>query len=137
MINRDFKKDEIIIRYGDMGNEYFVMIKGSVEVTVYNPGTNPKDPKLEEQVKFKKTLGAGVGFGEIALLYNDKRTATIKALEDCETFVLSADVFKHIIISGKIKRNLELSFLEKVDMFKNIDKLEKLKLVEGIEVKNL
>ena len=38
-----------------------------------------------------------IGFGEIALLYNDKRTATVTATSDCETWVLNGDVFKHII----------------------------------------
>jgi len=28
-------------------------------------------------------LEKGVGFGELALLYNDKRSATIEAIEDC------------------------------------------------------
>ena len=29
-----------------------------------------------------------IGFGEIALLYNDKRTASVTAISDCETWVL-------------------------------------------------
>jgi CRP-like cAMP-binding protein len=40
-----------------------------------------------------------VGFGEIALLLNQKRTATIIAysVQGCDTWTLSADVFKYII----------------------------------------
>lgn len=50
-----------------------------------------------------------IGFGEIALLYNDKRTATITAISDCEMWVLSGDVFKHIIAANSIhKRNIIL-----------------------------
>lgn len=32
-----------MIRYGDMGSEYFVLAKGQGQVTVYKPGTDPKD----------------------------------------------------------------------------------------------
>jgi len=28
-------------------------------------------------------LEKGIGFGELALLYNDKRSATIEAIEEC------------------------------------------------------
>ena len=43
-----------------------------------------------------------IGFGEIALLQNDKRTASIEATTDCETWVLNGDVFKAIIAVGSI-----------------------------------
>jgi len=38
---------------------------------------------LDQKVLIKKILGAGEGFGELALLYNDKRSANIIANEDC------------------------------------------------------
>ena len=40
-----------------------------------------------------------IGFGEIALLLNEKRTASVISLSEsgCDTWVLSADVFKNII----------------------------------------
>jgi CRP-like cAMP-binding protein len=55
-----------------------------------------------------------IGFGEIALLLNDKRTASVIAIgeEGCDTWVLSADVFKHIIASNTLRRrNINLSYL--------------------------
>jgi CRP-like cAMP-binding protein len=38
-----------------------------------------------------------IGFGEIALLLNDKRTASVIAIDEVDCWVLTADVFKHII----------------------------------------
>jgi CRP-like cAMP-binding protein len=35
MMPRKFKQNQAIITYGDMGNEYFVLAKGSVRVYVY------------------------------------------------------------------------------------------------------
>jgi CRP-like cAMP-binding protein len=69
-------------------------------------------------VAFAKYLGAGIGFGELALLYNDKRTATVKAVEKCDCWVLEGKVFKHIIVKATVnRRNIELGFLEKVSLF--------------------
>ena len=60
-----------------------------------------------------------IGFGEIALLYNDKRTASVTALTECEAWVLSGDVFKHIIAQHSIRRrNISLEYLDKVEIFK-------------------
>lgn len=83
MFLKTYKKGEIIIRYGELGEEYYVLKEGSIDVFVYKDGTKANDPDLESKIIRTKNLPAGVGFGELALLYNDKRTATIKASEDC------------------------------------------------------
>ena len=41
---KEFKKDEIIISYGDIGKEYYVLAKGDVNVIVYEKGCKPEDP---------------------------------------------------------------------------------------------
>ena len=89
-----------------MGQEYYVLCKGTCQVTVYTNGTNPYDPNISDKINFVKMLKTDsdanpalpmIGFGEIALLYNDKRTASVTALTECEAWVLNGDVFKHII----------------------------------------
>lgn len=65
---------------------------------MYKEGTDPNDPELSKKVAFSKFISTGIGFGEIALLYNDKRTATVKAAERCQCWVLEGKVFKNIII---------------------------------------
>ena len=142
MFARKFNAGENIIRYGDMGNEYFVLGKGSVRVTVYQPGTNPFDPKIQTKISFQKDLHANpdldptqgmIGFGEIALLYNDKRTASITALTDCDTWVLTGECFKLIIAQNSIRRrNISLEFLNKVELFNELEQYEKIKLIDGL-----
>ena len=79
-----------------------------------------------------------IGFGEIALLYNDKRTASITAITDCETWVLSGDVFKHIIAANSIRRrNISLEYLDKVELFKCLERLDKLRLIDGLKMMQL
>lgn len=67
------------------------------------------------------------------MLCNDRRTATIKTVSNCDVWLLEGSIFKKIVLSAvRQRRNIELSFLDKVDIFKYIDKYEKLKLVDGL-----
>ena len=77
MTKKTFKEGELIIKYGDIGFSYYILAKGKVKVTVYNKGTDPNDPSIDNQIQIVKWLDSGVGFGELALLYNEKRSASI------------------------------------------------------------
>ena len=113
-----FKQDDIIIRYGDEGTTYYLLSKGTVKVIVYEKGTDPKDPELESKVVFTKEMEQGCGFGELALLYNDKRSATIQALTECECYVLDSLAFKGLIVkSSMVKREQRLAFLNSIKLF--------------------
>src|SRR3954470_31014 len=66
-----FEAGEAIVNEGEPGNEFFVIGQGTAEVThVGNSGI-----KLRANI-----LGAGESFGEGALLGNDFRTATVRAV---------------------------------------------------------
>ena len=53
----------------------------------------------------------------------------------CETWVLSGDVFKQIIAQNSIKRrNINLEYLEKVELFAGLDQYDKLKLIDGLKM---
>ena len=47
---RNFKANDLIIKYGDVGKEYFVLAKGDVKVTVYNKDVKTDDPDLENKI---------------------------------------------------------------------------------------
>ena len=131
---RVFQKDDYIIKYGDVGNEYFILAQGDVQVIVYQKDTSPTDPQLSEKVQFTKVMSKGAGFGELALLYNDKRSASIKANEQCTTYVLDGNVFKTIIIKSSIdKRNIKSGFLDNIKLLNSLDKNQKVKLTEGLK----
>ena len=143
MHRKHFAIGECIIRYGDIGNEYYVMRWGTCKVTVYAEGANPNSLDLETKIKFMKTLRADpdgaeklpmIGFGEIALLYNDKRTASITAVTEVEVWVLKGDVYKSIVAAHSInRRNIQLSYLDKIDILKGLESYEKLKLIDGLK----
>jgi cAMP-dependent protein kinase regulator len=80
-----------------------------------------------------KDLQQGIGFGEIALLYNDKRSATVIAKGDCMTYTLDGVLFKTMIVRSSIKdRALKAGFLDSIALFDSLDKFQKLKLVDGL-----
>jgi CRP-like cAMP-binding protein len=67
-------------------------------------------------------------------LYGEKRTASIIATSDCVCWELDGTVFKNIIVNTVIKRrNIEVGYLDKVDLFAKVDKYDKLKLIDGLE----
>ena len=79
-------------------------------------------------------MTTGEGFGEIALLYNDKRTATVRCLTDCKIWTLEGEIFKKIILQTVLnRRRTELDFLNAVELFDNLDRYEKLSLLDGLK----
>jgi CRP-like cAMP-binding protein len=67
------------IRQGDLGDRYFVIEQGSARVDVSGA--------------YARSLGPGDGFGEIALLEDSPRTATVTALDDLALVWLERDEF--------------------------------------------
>jgi CRP-like cAMP-binding protein len=79
-VPRSVPKDTDVVRFGEQGDEFYLIAKGSVEV-------------LSSEGKKLVQLGDGDHFGEIALLRNVPRTATVRTLSDTLLLVLSRDVF--------------------------------------------
>jgi cGMP-dependent protein kinase len=49
-------------------------------------------------------LGVGKAFGELAILYNCKRTASVKAVTDGKLWALDRSVFQQIMVSTGLKK---------------------------------
>ena len=113
---REFLEGETIIKYGYHGCEYFLITEGNVQVLTYNQDADPDDPDLDKKIQSQKIIGRGSGFGEIALLQNGKRTATIRANEDCTIYALDGSVFKSIIEPSIDKRFTSQGFLVDLQM---------------------
>ena len=75
---------DLIVRKGDIGREMYVLVNGEVEV-------------LDRDGTALATLGAGSFFGEISLLLSEPRTASVRAREYCDLFVLDQRDFNRVL----------------------------------------
>jgi CRP/FNR family transcriptional regulator, cyclic AMP receptor protein len=73
----------VLCREGEIGHEFFVIIEGDVEI--------------ERQGRSLGTRGAGDFIGEIALLEEIERTATVTAKSPLRVFVLTRTAFKRLV----------------------------------------
>jgi putative ABC transport system ATP-binding protein len=88
MHKRKYARGDVIIRQGGVGEEFFLIARGSASVTVQKPGAP------ERQIA---TLGPGDVFGEMALLTDEPRNATVSVLEDLETYYLEKKDFREAL----------------------------------------
>lgn len=55
------------------------------------------ESKVFPEFECVNVLQVGEGFGELALISNDKRTATILVREDCDLAIINRDTFQKIL----------------------------------------
>ena len=79
-----FKAGQVIIREGELGDLFYVITEGNVEIIVRD--ADGADLVLHE-------AGPGDFFGELSMLTNEPRSARVRAIEDLTTLVLERDDF--------------------------------------------
>lgn len=99
-----FNENDTVFEIGSLGQSFYIILKGSVGVLVNIPKTietiNEKGEAtqtIELVLTDVKTLYSGSSFGELALLDNKPRAATIKCKEDCYFAVLNKSAFDNIL----------------------------------------
>ena len=94
---------DVIITQGEDGDNFYVVESGRLDCTKkFNEG---------EDDTFLKEYVPGESFGELALLYNAPRAATIIAKETVELWSLDRYTFTHILKTAMQKKR------EKYDTF--------------------
>ena len=79
----DLPKGKTLIREGERGREFFVLLEGQADVR-----------KGKRSIR---TMGAGDFFGEIALIANTPRTATVVAKTPLRTLVITDRAFRALM----------------------------------------
>jgi CRP/FNR family transcriptional regulator, cyclic AMP receptor protein len=98
-LKRDFAAEEVIIHEGDPGDSLFIMASGEVQITKQLTLVLDEDtPK--ERVFIRLKAEQGVFFGEMALLEDETRSATVTALTDCTVLELHQKDFLELIGSN-------------------------------------
>lgn len=104
----------------------YVLESGSLDCTKVFAGN--KEPT------FLKEYAPGEGFGELALLYNAPRAATITAKTDYVIYKLDRDTFNNIVKDAAAKKREKYdNFLQTVEILKNMDPYERSKLGDAVQ----
>ncbi|XP_069125517.1 cGMP-dependent protein kinase 1-like [Argopecten irradians] len=121
MYEKQVKQGHYIIREGESGQHLYVSADGELEV-----------------LKGSKVLGkmvAGRAFGELAILYNCTRTASVRALSDVKVWVLDRRVFQAIMMKTGMQRQEEnIRFLRSVPLLKKLPTEKLAKIADVLEV---
>jgi CRP/FNR family transcriptional regulator, cyclic AMP receptor protein len=81
---RRYEAGDTIVRQDEVGEHLLVLAKGRAEITTY----------LDEPLYY---LRPGMLFGEVALIDEKPRSATVRAQEDSEVVLLPADSLRALI----------------------------------------
>ena len=103
MSEQEYAKGSTLCEEGAIGSHLFVIAEGFCNVSVAS--------RMSEKVK---QIGSGSAFGELAILYNCARTATVTAATDVRVWVLHRRTFQTIMTkTGKDRRKQYDRFLRR------------------------
>ena len=126
MEEKKFKIDEKVITQGEDGDCLYIVETGSLSCfKVLDNNEN----------KFLCNYGPGDAFGELALLYNCPRAASIICSSDeCILWALDRETFNQIVkTAAQNKRDKYEKFLKKVDILSTIDTYELGKICDSLK----
>jgi cAMP-dependent protein kinase regulator len=120
------KAGTVVINEGEDGDDLFVVESGELDC-------HKKFPDAPEP-KYLKTYQPGEAFGELALLYNAPRAATISAKTDCLMWKLDRNTFNHIVKDATAKKREQYEeFLKTVKVLQSMDHYERSKLADALK----
>jgi len=118
-------KGDRVIKQGDDGDFLFVIDKGVCNCYKKFPN--------EDEEKMVKECNPGDVFGELALLYNMPRAASVEATELTVCWRLDRDTFNHIVRSAATeKRERNLAVLQKVPLLSAMEAYELGQLADAL-----
>jgi cAMP-dependent protein kinase regulator len=111
-------KNECVIKEGDEGDCLYVVSSGTLSCTKVFPGNT--------EPTFLKRYQPGEAFGELAVLYNAPRAATITSDEECLIYALDRATFNHIVKDASVRRREKYEeFLKKIPLLETMDDYER------------
>jgi len=122
------KAGEVIIQQGDEdGDQFYVVDEGECDIYVEKDG-------IKEKVQH---VTPGGSFGELALIYNTPRAATVIAITDVKLWSINRVTYRKVLMDSTTrKRNLYEEFLDKVPILRPLHKYERLTVADALEPAN-
>lgn len=125
MFEKQVTKGEDIIKQGDDGDFFYVVQSGEFDIFVQQPGQEPQNVGRVE---------ATGSFGELALMYNSPRAATINCISDAVLWAMDRVTFRRILMdTTSKKRRMYEAFLEEIKILSCIESYERVKIADGLE----
>ncbi|XP_003221588.1 cAMP-dependent protein kinase type II-beta regulatory subunit isoform X1 [Anolis carolinensis] len=126
MFEKSVEGGEHVIDQGDDGDNFYVIDWGTYDIYV----------KCEGVGRCVGTYDNRGSFGELALMYNTPRAATIIATSPGAVWGLDRVTFRRIIVKNNAKkRRMYESFIESLPFLKSLELSERLKVVDVIGTK--
>lgn len=102
-----FRAGETVFGQGDNGDNFYIIKSGEFERYIRHPKLgrhgeqkNGNDWNDDESFTLSKTMKEGQSFGELSLMYNAPRAATVRARTDAECWAISAESFHRLNLGG-------------------------------------
>ncbi|KAI8332812.1 cyclic nucleotide-binding-like protein [Chlamydoabsidia padenii] len=120
MAEKQVQEGDVIIEQGGVGDYFYIVESGTFDCLINN----------QRVVSYE----AGGSFGELALMYNAPRAATIVATSSSVVWALDRVTFRTILMEHtNRKRRLYESFLEEVPLLKSLKSYERHKIADALE----
>ena len=101
--------DTFVIRQGETGEKFYFVENGKLDIFVKNSSGG--------NAKVGSTLTEGSSFGELALMYNTPRAASIKASSDSKLWTIDRNTYRNIVVHFKAMRNKQyMDFVRQVEI---------------------
>lgn len=126
MFEKVVEPGENIIKEGDDGDYFYVIESGQYDVL--------KDIDGEQKKVFQYDNKGN--FGELALMYNAPRSATVTAVTSGNLWALDRETFRRIVVKAQAKKRRQYEqFLAKVELLSTLNEEEISKIADAIEPK--
>lgn len=120
----EFTPGAVLMEQGAAGDNFFVLEDGVCDVNIEGVG----------KVAEKNGQGEANFVGELALLYDAPRSATIVAQTPVKSWALDRTTFKTIMQSSAIKQNsASVGFIESVKLFESLSPMEKMQMADALK----
>ena len=121
--------EEIIVQ-GDPGDNFYIMEQGVADVYVSKGGGAPEKVFTYEE-------GSGAAFGELALLYNAPRAATVKAVGVVKLWSLGQDEFRYSMQAATTAfREQNAKWISNIPLLSELTENERLTIADALQVSN-
>lgn len=122
-----------IITQGEQGDSFYLVESGQYEVLILTDARNPfKSWSSSEEYErvCMGTHGPGESFGEVALMYNTARSATVRCVEEGVLWRLDRASFRAIVLASEVSTIARReAFLKSIELFSALTERERSQLV--------